>query len=194
MFTKVLVLKLPSKQLMCRLADQDRVGRRQRLEARGEIGRLAYDLGLARFTRSGAVPDDDEARSDSCANFEGLTIRPPCVSDALDDRQGGANRLSGIVFVGQRVAEIRQHAVAHELGKEAVEPGYRAGADVLISPDQRAHILGVDRVGQFCRADQVAKHDGDLTSLRVARRGSAGRGFWRRRRAGGSRPPRSCGS
>ena len=84
--------------------------------------------------------------------------------------------------MGQRVAEIRQHAVAHELGKEAIKPGYRTGADVLISPDQRAHILGVDGVGQFCRADQVAKHDGDLTSLRVARRGGAGRGFCRRRR------------
>src|SRR5436190_291291 len=138
--------------------------------------------GLAPVARSAAVPDDDEARGDSCASFERPAVRPVCLSEALDNRHGGANGLPSIIFMGQRVPEIRKHAIAHELGKETVEPGYRAGADVLIAPDQRAHILWVYRVGQFRRADQIAKHDGDLAPLRLVRRAGAGWGFGRRRR------------
>jgi len=66
-----LVLQTAFQAMMCRLATRIEFGRRQRLEARGEVGVWPTISGSRALLAPGAVPDDDEARSDSCANFEG---------------------------------------------------------------------------------------------------------------------------
>ena len=63
------------------------------------------------------------------------------------------------------IAEIGQHAVAHEFGDVTVEPGDRPGAGVLVALDQTAQVFGVKRTGKCRRADQIAEQNGDLAAL-----------------------------
>ena len=49
-----------------------------------------------------------------------------------------------IVLVRLRIAEIHQHPIAHVSGKEAVEPGDRLRDALVIGPDHKAHVLGVE--------------------------------------------------
>jgi hypothetical protein len=64
-----------------------------------------------------------------------------------------------------RVAEIGQHAVAHELGNEAVVGRHHSRAGSLIGEDDLAHVLGIKFGGQPGRAHKVTEHHGELAAL-----------------------------
>jgi len=51
--------------------------------------------------------------------------------------------VGGVVLVGARIAEISEHAVAHELGEEAAAVADDVVANGLVALDQRHQILGV---------------------------------------------------
>jgi hypothetical protein len=63
------------------------------------------------------------------------------------------------------------------LADEAAEPPDRAGHRVLITPDQRAQKLGIDRARQRRRADHIAEQNRDLAALGLA--GGFGHGLRR---------------
>jgi hypothetical protein len=71
------------------------------------------------------VADHHEPGGNADANLElaeGGRVEP---SDRGDHVEAGAHGPLGIVFVGARIAEINQHAVAHVFGDETVEAANR---------------------------------------------------------------------
>jgi len=83
----------------------------------------------------------------------------------LKGGQGGAYGTLGIGLIGLRPAEIDQDAVAHVLGNKAFEPLYRLGDAPIISTDHLAQVLRVKTRRESGRADEVAKHHRELTTL-----------------------------
>jgi hypothetical protein len=84
--------------------------------------------------------------------------------------------------VGIGVAEIGQHAVAHELGDVALEALDHAGAAVLVGANDLPQVFRVQGGRHGGRAHQVAEHHGELTSLGFGSAAGHGR---RDRRWGG---------
>ena len=165
----------PPKQILRRLADQDRVGRGERLQPCREIWRFADDGALLRGAAADDLADHDEAGRDADARLNPRAIGQLDACDFGQDIDRGANRPLRRVLEGARKAEIGQHAVAHEFGDEAAEPSDRAGHGVLIAADQRAQKLGIDRAGQRRGADHVAEQHRDLAPFGFARRIGGGR-------------------
>ena len=145
-FAQALVLEAVAKQLIGARADENRIGLGQRLQASGEIWRLAGDRALSGGTRAEQIANDDDAGYDADACLERAAVGAFQLSQCIDDRQAGADCMLRRIFIGLRIAEIGEHTIAHELRHEAVEPRYRPCADVLEAADVRARIFGVERI------------------------------------------------
>src|SRR5277367_4125112 len=91
------------------------------------------------------------------------------------------------MFVGLRIAEIGEHAVAHIFGDEAALALDAICAAAMIGGDDRPHVLGIEQRRQRRRADEVAKHNRELAALGGI--GSRALGNMIRRRSG----LRDCG-
>ena len=99
-----------------------------------------------------------------------------------------AHRPLRVVFMRGGIAEIGEHAVAHELGDVALVSRDRLGAGLLKLLDDVAGVLGIEAVGECCGADEVAEQDAQLLAPRAMQR--RGRAFpWVLR--GGRQSPRS---
>src|SRR5258706_6305138 len=64
-----------------------------------------------------------------------------------------------------RIAEISQHAVAHELRDKAVEPSDRPDARVLNPPDALPQVLRIEAGRERRRASNSANHDRQVAAL-----------------------------
>jgi hypothetical protein len=87
---------------------------------RCEVWCFAEDPTLLRLTGSDQIANDDYPRSNSEADGEsarGKSKRP----DPLYYRQRRPDRPFGIIFMGLRITEIDQHAVAPELRDEPIK-------------------------------------------------------------------------
>ena len=80
----------------------------------------------------------------------------------------------------RRIAEINEYAIAQEPGDEPVESRHRISDARAVRFDQVAHILGVEASRKARRADEIAEHHRQLTTL-----GAAGGIRCRRPRDGG---------
>ena len=96
-----------------------------------------------------------------------------------DQRKPGADGPLGIVLVGLRIAEIDERSIAHILGDRAAKPGHSGDAGLLKRAEDVAHFLGIEPGRKCCRTDEIAEHDGQLSTFGIG--GSWGR---RRRRDG----------
>ena len=98
--------------------------------------------------------------------------------DAVSHLQSRLDRALGLVLVRLRPTEISEHAIAHIFRYMPAPALDHLGATLLISPDQLAHILGVEPRRQLGRAHQIDEHHGQLPPLRLAhrRRCRSGRG------------------
>ena len=85
--------------------------------------------------------------------------------DRLDDGKPGAHRPLGVVFVGLRIAEIDENAVAHVLRHEAAAAIHRLCDAFLIAGNDFPEVLRVHAVRQCSRTDKVGEHHGDLAAL-----------------------------
>ena len=156
---------ISTEQTPGRLADEDGVGRRKRLKPCGEIGGFADDGALLRGASTDDLADHDETRGDADPR---LKARPVWALDAThfcNNGESGTNGTFGRVLEGMREAEISQNAVAHELGDEAAEPPDRTSHRVLITSDQHAQKLRIDRARQRRGADHIAEQNRDLAAL-----------------------------
>ena len=162
-------LEQSAQQVLRRLADQDRIGRGERLQPCREIWRFADDGALPRGATADDLADHDEAGGDADARLNPRAVGQFDAGDFGQDIDRGANCPLRRVLEGARKAEIGEDAVAHEFGDEATEPSDRAGHGVLIAADQRAQKLGIDRAGQRRGADHVAEQHRDLAPLGVTR-------------------------
>jgi hypothetical protein len=164
--------------------NEDRVGFRERLQAGGEIGRLAdrrLFLGSPR-----EIADNGDARGDADADLQRNAWQRPQDRHGGDDGKAGAHGALGIVFVRCRIAEIDEHAIPHVLGDVAPEAGDLAGAAALKGRKDLPVLLRIEVAGERGRADHVAEQDRELAPLggrwisRLA--SSAGRDVDRRRK------------
>jgi hypothetical protein len=162
--------------------DDKLVGLGDALQAGGQIGGLTDDRGLLRGAGADQIADDHHAGGDPDPRRQRRSVRRLGLFDGLDDREARAHRTLGIVFAGARPAEIAQHAVAHELGDEPLEPADHAGDGVLIAGDDVAHVLGINARRHLGRADKIDEHDGEVAAFSVGRGGGVSgvfdRGGW----------------
>jgi hypothetical protein len=138
----------------------------QRLQAGGEVWRLADDAPLLRGTRTDQIANHDEAAGDADPNAQRLLCGEP--ADRVDDRQPGAGRALGIIFMRLGISEINEHAVAHILSDKTAKAGDGVGHAAMVGADDLAQILGIEARGQRRRTDQIADHDGELAPLCLA--------------------------
>ena len=90
-----------------------------------------------------------------------------CSSDSGGDRERGAHRAFGIVFVRLRHAEICQQSVANHSGDVATVLGNLLVADIAIGSDNCEEFLGIDLLTQRRRSDDVDKCHGKLSAFGV---------------------------
>ena len=174
-----LQLERAAQQSPRRLCDHKASRLGQRLQSRGQIGRLADDGLFLRRAKSDEIADDDDPRRDPDAD---LQFSFACVSSFATTAKmsrPARHRPLGVFLMRPRETEIGQHPVAHELGDEPVIARDRAGAGVLVGPDDLAHILGIKARRHGGRADEIAEHNGELAALGDVRRRWRGSGVCR---------------
>jgi hypothetical protein len=150
---EALIFEAVAEQPMRARSDENRFGLGHRLQASGEIRRLAGDGTLSGRTHTEQVADNDDARGDADAYLQSASIRAFELSYFIDDGQRRADGMLRRIFVGPWIAEVGEHTVAHELRDETVEP------------DVRARVFGIERIRKLGRAHQIAEHDRDLSPL-----------------------------
>lgn len=117
---KRLQLESAAEQPPRRLCDHDAPWLGQRLQPRGQVGRIADDRLLLRRALPDEIADHDNAGRDADADLKpilraGIEFR--------DNRQNVQARPDGsfrVLLMRSGKTEIREHAVAHEFGDEAV--------------------------------------------------------------------------
>ena len=83
---------------------------------------------LLRRASADEIADHDEPRGDADAHLQGDARGSVQLRRRLDERKPSLDRAFGVVFVGLRIAEIGEHAVAHIFGDETAEAAHRLGA------------------------------------------------------------------
>jgi hypothetical protein len=154
------------------LGDDDGARLGERLEPRGQIRGLADHGLLARGALADQVADDDEAGGDPDPHREALPLHDGQDGNGVSDGEAGPHGALGIVLVGTRVAEVGQHAVAHELGDVALEARDLPGDRVLVVAQDLAHALGVEPARQLGGAHEIDEHHRELPALRAGHRRS----------------------
>jgi hypothetical protein len=141
------------------------------LQPRSQVRGLADDRPLLRRALAEEVADDDQAARDADPHRERRPGRRRQPRDGLDDAQPGPDRALGSVLLGLGPAEVGEHAVAHELGDVAAEPGHRARHRLLVRPEDLAHLLRIEPGGKRRGAGQVGEHHRELPPLGLVRPG-----------------------
>ncbi len=156
-------------QIARRGADQDGIGAGEGLQARGEVGRVADHRLLARGALADRLADHDEPARDADAHGEAGPVAAGDLGaerrQRVENREAGADRALGVLFLRVRVAEINQHAVAHEFGDVAVEMPDGFADRLLKGADHIAHVLGIELRREARRIRQVAEHNGQVPPL-----------------------------
>ena len=116
-----------------------------------------------RRPRTDQITDHDETGGDADAHLQRLAQAER--GDRLDNRETAAHGALGIILMRQRVAEISQHAVAHQSGDKATIAGHYLGDAAMIGGDDVVQVLWIEPYGQFSRANEVAEHDRELAAL-----------------------------
>ena len=137
-------LEQAAKQIVRRLADEDGVRLRERLQPRGEIGGLADNGTLLRCAGADDFTDDNEPSGNTDPRLNTRAVRALDAADFRQDADRCAHGAFCRVLEGARETEIGEHAVAHEFRDEAAEPTDRASCGILVAPDQTAQQFGID--------------------------------------------------
>jgi hypothetical protein len=153
-----------------RLADEDSVHRRRRLQARGGVDdiarRHALALGSARAER-----DERLAGVDCDPHLElVLLVRP------VADRERRAKGTLRVVLVRGGRAEERHHRVADELLDGTAEPLELTAQVRVVGPEESTDVFGIELLGAGGEADEVREEDGH--DLALLARGGGGCFEW----------------
>ena len=107
--------------------DHHGVRRGGRLQARGEVRRLADDVALLRLAGADQFADHDQAGGDADADLMRAADRRARATASIK-RERGAHGVLGVGLVRLRIAEIDQHAVAHVFGDDSRRSGATTSA------------------------------------------------------------------
>jgi len=165
-----------ARHLARRVADQHRAGRRRGLQPRSQIEDAADDLDRSLPRPADPSAQHHEAAGDADARLQRNLLLALELAHGGDDVQGRMDGVGGVVLVGARIAEIGEHAIAHELGEKAAAVADDVVADGLVALDQRHQILGVEPLRQGDGIDDVAEHHRQRPALGRLRRAVGGAG------------------
>jgi hypothetical protein len=144
------------------VADDHGLGRGDRLQARGDVRSLAHDRHpLPRLAHAHLAGDHHPG-----VNADADTEREPVLGaqlgvellQFLEHRQAGVHGALGAVLARVGVAKVDDDPVAGVAGRVAVEAIGGARAHLLITAEDLAEVLRVERLGQRRGADDVAEH------------------------------------
>ena len=152
----------PRDQPMRRIGDHHRARLRRRLHPRGDIGRVAEDVGVLARARA----NHHRARIDADPRRQ-LRVRRMFVElrDRVEDREARAGGAFGVVVVRLGPAEIGHHPVAEILRDVAAEAGDRFRRRAMVPGDDLAPFLGIELRRDRGRADQVAEQHRQMPPL-----------------------------
>ena len=159
-----LVLDHVARRAVRRLADEDAVHRRRRLEARGRVDDVARRHPLA-FGRARAQQHERLAGVDREPHLEVLA----CLAHPVPDRERGADGPLRVVLVRERRPEERHHGVPDELLHGAAE-AFELGPQVLpVRVEERTDVLRVEALRARREAHEVGEEDRDDLALLAPR-------------------------
>jgi hypothetical protein len=165
LFAQVFEFELAAGQAVCRRSDDHRIVRRQALQARGQVGRIAHDVALRRPSGPDRVADNDQSGCNADPHPQLETRHGFQCGDRFHGIQSGTYGPFRRIFVGNRVAEISQYAVAHVARDESAQILDHLGRGRLIEAHHFARVLRVQPLGQRGRIGEVAEHDSQLPPL-----------------------------
>jgi hypothetical protein len=168
---------LPRK-LARALGDDDAVRRRDTLQPGGQVRRVADDAALLSLSRAQEIADHHDPGRDPNPHVQRRAGKGLKLRRGLDDRKPSSHCALGVVLVRLRIAEIGKHSVAHVLGDDAPIALDQVRAALVISPDDLAHILGIEPSRHRCRTYEIAEHHRQLTALGGVLRLRLGLGSW----------------
>ncbi len=155
---EIAVIEVPPSEPAGARADQHRPRLRQRLQTRGEVRRLTDDGLLRRGFVNEEFGHNDSTCRNANANLQRGVETGAEIRHRIDEREGGAHCLFGVILLRAWIAEIGEHAVAHISGDHAlVAPDDVVDAGV-IGRDHPPHVFRVQPCRKGSRADQIAKH------------------------------------
>ena len=154
-----------------RLADEDRAGGGDRLEAGGGVDEVARDHPLV----GGPEGHRGLAGQDPRPGRDAGTQDP----DRVDELEPGAHRPLGVVLPGDRGSPDRHDRVADELLDRPPVAGDDVGGDLEVAGQGVADVLRVALLGERREADQVGEQDRHEAALGDGRRRGGPRGSGR---------------
>ena len=152
-----------------RLRYQRVAGPGERIQPGGQVHRVAGDRVLGR----GAAREYGRhhfAAGDADVQLERVCERVAQLRGTRVQVERGAHRPLGVVAVGNRCAEHRQHAVAGMVDDAAAVGGDGAIGERVEAVQQRLHVLGIHAGAQRGVAGDIGEQNGGLAAL-AGRRG-----------------------
>ena len=156
------------RDLVCS-RDQDLPRLGGALKARSEVRRLACHLTTVEDAASGKIADDHAAARDADARLQPRADGRLEAFDPGNRRKTGANRALGVIFIGDRPAEIGEHAIAQKLRHIAAVALDRARDGFLAEADKLVHLLCIQARRQARGLDHVAKEDAEQPEVGTGR-------------------------
>ena len=147
-------------------------GRRELLHARGQMRGLA-DRRVVHAEIAADGAHDHLAGVESDADLDLDTVLPAQLGGVAGDRllhgEGGVAGADGVVLVGERRAEERHDAVAHDLVHGALVAVHRVHHALEDRVQELARVLGIAVGEQLEGALHVGEHHGDMLALSLER-------------------------
>ena len=168
---QVAAFKEPANELARLGGDHNRVGFSNRLCTRSKVWRLTHGVVFAAVVSRQGRAYHRQTRGQADAYLRCVWRLPwrarqqRQAGQAVDDRQGCAHRLFGVMLVRNGVAKVSQHAVAQILRNPALVALHELRQQVAKVVEVLAQVFGVDPGRQRRGADEVAKHHRDGASL-----------------------------
>ena len=165
---EVVQLERRAGEVLGRPRDEDVTGLRRGLQAGSDVDRVTQGRVLVAQVAPD-VPDDDRPGVDAGADREvdaALRLQLACELLGRGDHvEASADRALGVVLVGHRGTEEREHRVALELRDRALvaEDGRAHELEGLV--DDRGPILGVHALEDRRRADDIGEQRGHGLAL-----------------------------
>jgi hypothetical protein len=138
---------------------------RQGLQPSRNVRRGADHRLIPQRALGAEIADHDQARRDADAHrkrFLRARLEAANGGNDIEPRPYGSLR---VVLVRARIAEIGQYPVAAELGEEPVIGQHDTGAGGVIGVDHGSHVLRIESVRKGSRANQIADHHREVTTL-----------------------------
>ena len=124
--------------------DDDGVGRRDGLHARGNVRRLADNVSALDALPRAHIADDREPGMEPDTDGQRLAAGVHLFPRPRDDLDSRADRPLSVVFMRSGIAEIGQNAIAEPLANVAAAARDRLGAGVVIAAQGITQILRVE--------------------------------------------------